>query len=100
MEYYAGVSARGDGEEEEDAAEVQGHRVVDEEAATAISHEAKGLPLRTPEVGSPRGRRRDGTHQGSPRRPPEGHQALYLPRPYKEGHAFIITDIVVNSTCL
>jgi len=60
----AGVSARCPGKEEEDAAAVPGHGMVDETEAAAVPAEAKGPQIRARTLGRHHGRRGDGDDQG------------------------------------
>lgn len=92
---FVGVSARGDGEEEEDAAEVPRHGVVDEAAAVAVSAEAESPSLRTPPMVGCWWRRRDGYHQGFTRGTQARHQTLPLPRPHQTG-PLIMSHIVTT----
>lgn len=49
--WMVGIFACGDGEEKEDATEVQRHGMVDEAEAAAVGAEAKSAALRASEMG-------------------------------------------------
>ena len=63
-EFFEGVFARRHGEQEEDAAAVPGHGVVDAPEATAVAAPAASPAVRAPEMGRHERRGGDGDNQG------------------------------------
>ncbi|KVI11028.1 hypothetical protein Ccrd_010566 [Cynara cardunculus var. scolymus] len=92
-----GVSARGYGEEEEDATSVPRYGVVDEEETIAITSPAKSPPLRPPKLGGHGRSRRDGVDQRLPRRPQTRYQTIIREGDLVQRMVFIVQGSVKSS---